>query len=181
MEGTIKGETKGNRESSCFRHTIEPFFSDSSEILILGSFPSVKSREENFYYANKQNRFWKVLAAVFNENLPENIKEKKQFLKSHGIALWDVVESCEIIGSSDSSIKSVVPSDIGVILKSSKIKKIILNGGKASELFSKYQGKSSLIKSSMSEELEIFSLPSTSPANAKFSLENLIELWQVIR
>ena len=98
-------------------HTIPPVFNRNSKILILGSFPSVKSREAEFFYGHKQNRFWKVLANLLNESVPENTEEKKQLLLSNGIALWDVIKSCTITGSSDSSIKNVVPNDIEPILQ----------------------------------------------------------------
>lgn len=118
-----------------FEHNIGPFFDEKSNILILGSFPSVKSREENFYYANKQNRFWKVLAQVFKDQVPESESEKKDFLTAHGIALWDVIASCEILGSSDASIKDVKASDISLILENAPIEKLVLNGKKAAQLF----------------------------------------------
>lgn len=98
-------------------HTIPPVFNRNSKILILGSFPSVKSREAEFFYGHKQNRFWKVLANLLNESVPENAEEKKQLLLSNGIALWDVIKSCTITGSSDSSIKNVVPNDIEPIYR----------------------------------------------------------------
>ena len=115
-------------------HTIKPFYNKDSKILILGSFPSVKSREEGFYYAHPQNRFWRILSSVFEEE----IVDKKEFLKKHKIALFDVCASCEIKGSSDASIKEVVPNDIEEILKESGIKQIILNGKTASKLYQKY-------------------------------------------
>ena len=149
-------------------HTIKPFYNKDSKVLILGSFPSVKSREEGFYYAHPQNRFWKVLASIFEEE----IVDKKEFLKQHKIALFDVCASCEIKGSSDASIKEVVPNNIKEILEESAIQHIILNGKTASKLYQKYM-----------KEIKVpsITLPSNSPANATFSLEKLIEEYQILK
>ena len=119
-------------------HEFEPIFDEQSRILILGTLPSVKSREGQFYYHHPQNRFWKVLAQICKTQTPETIAEKKAMLLSNGIAIWDVVQSCDIIGSSDSSIKNVTPADLSVILKKAPVKTIFLNGGKAWELYQKY-------------------------------------------
>lgn len=154
-------------------HQIHPVFNSQSEILILGSFPSVKSREACFFYHHPQNRFWKVLCAVFEDTLPETIEEKKIFLLKHHIAVWDVIASCDIKGSSDSSIQNAVPNDFSNILKTAPIRQIFTNGGTAYKLYTKY-----------SEEITgipAVKLPSTSPANASFSLERLINSWSVIR
>ncbi len=161
-------------------HSIEPFFNQNSNILILGSFPSVKSREENFYYANKQNRFWKVLANIFVDELPTDETEKKAFLTVHRIALWDVIASCDIVGSSDASIKSVSPSELNFILEKAPIEKLVLNGRKATQLFYRNQGKVLPIRNCKDKDIEIFELPSTSPANATFSLNDLILHWRII-
>lgn len=118
-------------------HTFEPVFNKDSKILVLGSFPSVKSRENNFYYVHPQNRFWKVLAKVLGEEVPQTIEEKSAFLLENHIAVWDVIESCTIIGSSDSSIKDVVVNDFSKILENSGVKVIYVNGGKAYELYYK--------------------------------------------
>lgn len=153
-------------------HTIPPVFNRNSKILILGSFPSVKSREAEFFYGHKQNRFWKVLANLLNESVPENAEEKKQLLLSNGIALWDVIKSCTITGSSDSSINNVVPNDIEPILQKSDISQIFTNGATADKLYKKYiypTTKNSTIK-----------LPSTSPANAAFTLDKLLREWNLI-
>ena len=154
-------------------HEFPPEYDADSRILILGSFPSVKSREVQFYYGHPQNRFWKVLAAVFEGPLPETIEEKRGFLHENKIALWDVIEQCDIIGSSDSSIKNVVPTDLNIILKASPIEQIYCNGATSYKLFNKYQaeitGRAAL------------RLPSTSPANAQWSLERLIKEWEIIR
>lgn len=153
-------------------HNLEPFFDKNSQILILGSFPSVKSREQNFYYAHPQNRFYKVLSAVFNANLPQNLDEKKEFLSKFNIALFDVIKTCQISGSSDLSIKNAVPNDISQILKNSQISKIYTNGATASKLYQKHIFPKTNINA--------ISLPSTSPANAKFSLKKLVECWRVV-
>lgn len=148
-------------------HEFQPVFNKNSKILILGTFPSVKSREQHFYYGHPQNRFWKVLAALTKEPVPADILQKKQLLLNHNIAVWDVIQSCEIIGSSDSSIRNVIPSDIGSLLKQAPIDAVFGNGNKACELFTKYN-----------PAYHIHRLPSTSPANAAWSLERLINDWQ---
>lgn len=150
-------------------HGFEPVFDSESQILILGSFPSVKSREDGFYYGHKMNRFWKVLAAVFGEKVPETIEEKKAFLLKNHIAVWDVIESCDIKGSSDSSIKNVVPADIDGLLDKTNIVKIFANGQTAYKLYKKYVYKKT------NKDIEV--LPSTSPANAAWSLDRLIEVY----
>ena len=151
-------------------HEFEPIFDEQSRILILGTLPSVKSREGQFYYHHPQNRFWKVLAQICKTQTPETIAEKKAMLLSNGIAIWDVVQSCDIIGSSDSSIKNVTPADLLVILKKAPVKTIFLNGGKAWELYQKYCKEMT--------ELPVVKLPSTSPANAAWSLEKLVTVWK---
>ena len=150
-------------------HGFGPIFDDNSKILILGSFPSVKSRAEGFYYGHPRNRFWKILAVVWKEEEPKTIQKKKEFLFRNGIALYDVIEECDIIGSSDSSIKNVVPSDLATIFETAKIKAVFTNGKTADRLYQKYQ-------QAQTERVSIC-LPSTSPANAAFSLENLAQIW----
>lgn len=154
-------------------HPIEPIYNVTSKILILGSFPSVKSREEGFFYGHPQNRFWKVVSAVFQTETPATVEEKKDFLLKHHIAVWDVIQSCDITGSSDSSIKNVVVNDLNRILERADIKKIFVNGKKAEQLYKKY----------LQEKLgkEAICLPSTSPANAVWSLERLVEAWKELR
>ena len=154
-------------------HNIEPLYNENSKILILGSFPSVKSREEEFFYAHPQNRFWKVVAAVFDEKVPRNIEEKKALILSRNLAVYDVIYSCEITGSADSSVKNVVPCDLKPIIDNSKITKIFVNGRTAEKYYKKYQLKATGI--------ECVVLPSTSPANASYSLERLISEWQKIK
>lgn len=151
-------------------HTFAPVFDARSRILILGTFPSVKSRENHFYYGHPQNRFWKVTAALTNSPAPETVEEKKAMLLAGRIAVWDVIASCEITGSSDSSIKNVEPNDIAGLLKKTQIRSIFCNGGKAFELYGKYCEKQCGRKA--------VKLPSTSPANAAWSLERLIREWR---
>lgn len=154
-------------------HTIAPVFDRDSRILILGSFPSVKSREQQFFYGHKQNRFWRVMAQVLACAVPEDIPQKRAMLLAHHVALWDVIASCEITGSSDASIRNVRPNDLTEILTQADIRAIYTNGGKAYELYRKY------ILPVNGREAQL--LPSTSPANAGYSLEKLTEAWRVIR
>ena len=154
-------------------HTIPPVYDANSKILILGSFPSVKSREQGFFYGHPQNRFWNVLASVFGAKIPDTVAEKREFLLKHGVAVWDVIGECDIVGSSDLSIKNVKSNDISVILKSAKIDKIFLNGKTAEKYYKKYLEKSVGIAATC--------LPSTSPANAICSLEKLIDAWEIIK
>lgn len=151
------------------RHTFMPVYDKKSKVLILGSLPSVKSREAGFYYGHPQNRFWKVLAALLSCPVPETIEQKKRMLLTHHVAVWDVIESCDIIGSSDSSIKNVVPADIGKLLENADIGGIFANGKKAESLYKKYIFPKT--------KVSVTALPSTSPANAACSLEKLVEVW----
>ncbi len=154
-------------------HPIEPVYDKNSKILILGSFPSVKSREEGFFYGHKQNRFWKVISSIFEEEEPKTIEEKKALLLRNKIALWDVIQSCDIVGSSDSSISNVVPNDLSVILGTADIKAIYVNGKTAHKYYKKYTEP--VIKRSA------ICLPSTSPANAAWNIERLINAWKCIK
>lgn len=154
------------------KHEIPPIFDKNSKILVLGSFPSVKSRESQFFYHHPQNRFWKVLSSVIGVDTPTSIEEKKKFLLDNNIALWDVIDSCDIEGSSDSSIKNVVANDLDKIIENCNIKQIFCNGGKSYELYRKYCEKDTNLKA--------IKLPSTSPANARSSLEKLIAEWNII-
>ena len=154
-------------------HEFPPLYDSSSRILILGSFPSVKSREEQFFYGHPQNRFWKILAALTGEDLPATKEEKRRFALRHGIALWDVIEECDIKGSSDSSIRNVIPTDIPMLLKEAPVQQIYANGALAFRLFEKYQKTRCGRKA--------VGLPSTSPANAAWTLPKLIERWGVIK
>ena len=153
-------------------HPIPPVYDQNSRVLVLGSFPSVKSRECGFFYGHRQNRFWRVLAAVCGTETPVSIEKKKKLLLKNGIAVWDVIRSCEISGSADSSIKNVVPNDVCRIIKESRIERIFTNGKKSEELYKKYLENETGIRSEC--------LPSTSPANAAWSLERLMEKWAVI-
>jgi hypoxanthine-DNA glycosylase len=151
-------------------HPIPPIYNENSKILILGSFPSVKSREQQFFYGHKQNRFWKVLAQILECPIPNDIEEKKKMLLNNNIALWDVIASCSITGSSDASITDVVPNDLSPILTTADIQAIYCNGNKAYELYQKYIYPTNKIKA--------IKLPSTSPANASYSLERLVGAWK---
>ena len=153
-------------------HPIEPVYDANSKVLILGSFPSVKSRETGFFYGHPQNRFWKVLAAVIGEEVPQTILEKREFLLRNYIAVWDVIQSCTITGSSDSSIKDVVTNDLSIILDRSAVCRIYVNGRKAEQLYQKYIYPQT--------KIEAVCLPSTSPANAAWRLDRLIDAWSEI-
>lgn len=153
-------------------HPIPPLYNANSKILILGSFPSVKSREQQFFYGHKQNRFWRVLAALLECPVPNEINEKKKLLLAHNIAVWDVIASCNIEGSSDASIKDVKPNDLSKIFDSCDIRAVYANGNKSYELYQKHIFPHN--------QREIIKLPSTSPANAAFSLERLVKEWRVI-
>lgn len=149
-------------------HNIAPVYDANSRILILGSFPSVKSREAEFFYGHPQNRFWKVIAGVCGCDVPVTIEEKKDMLLKHRIALWDVIESCDIEGSSDSSIRNVKVNDFSRIFAVADIKRIFANGGTAYNLYRKYVGD------------DITRLPSTSPANAAWNMGRLVDAWRII-
>lgn len=159
--------------ASRIEHPFGPLYSEHSRILILGSFPSVRSREQNFFYGHPQNRFWKVIAAVFDAPVPETVYEKKQLIISHDLALWDSIASCEITGSSDASIRNAEVNDISIILDSCRIEQIYCNGRKSHELYRKYIEENT--------GREAICLPSTSPANAQWTLDRLTEAWSVIR
>ncbi len=150
-------------------HPIPAFYDNESHILILGSFPSVKSREQMFFYGHPQNRFWKVVAGVFEDEVPESIPDKKAFLTKHHIALWDVIGSCDIKGSSDASIENVIPNDLSKILDSADIRGIFVNGKTAEKYYIKYIENKTHRKA--------VCLPSTSPANAAWNPERLIGIW----
>ncbi len=153
-------------------HPLKPLFDENSKILILGSFPSIKTREYGFFYGHPQNRFWKILEILFDEELSRDIKERKEFLLRHKIALYDSIYKCDIIGSSDASIKNVVPSDLGIIKESANIEKVFCNGGTSFKYYEKYHAKKL--------KIEAEKLPSTSPANARYRLEDLLEEWSMI-
>ena len=162
---------KTKTEISHVTHGFGPVFDHTSRILILGSMPSEMSRQVGFYYGNPRNRFWQVLCTLLCEPLPDSIEGKKAMLLRRHIALWDVIESCDIRGSADSEIKNVVPTALGLVL-GGNIKAVFANGKKAAAVYKKYQEEYT--------GMEIITLPSTSPANAAFSLQKLIDEWRVI-
>lgn len=153
-------------------HEFGPYINKDSKVLILGSIPSVKSREYGFYYMHPQNRFWKIMSDLFDEDFPETINDKKNFLKRNKIALWDVLDTCEINGSSDSSIKNPKVNDIKGLIEETDVKYIFVTGKKALELYDKYCYDDVLIKA--------IYLPSTSGANCAFSYDNLKEKYEII-
>ena len=159
------------KESLC--HPFPAVYAPDSRILILGSFPSVKSREQRFFYGHPQNRFWRVLAALLGTDVPQSVEKKRAFLLAHRIALWDVIASCEIAGSSDASIRNAVPNDLSPILETASIRQVFTNGGTAHRLYRKYiyplTGREDIV------------LPSTSPANAARSLDALVDAWEIVR
>ena len=151
-------------------HNIPPLYDARSRVLILGSFPSVKSRQEAFFYAHPQNRFWPTLAAVFGESVPQTVEEKKALALRRGVALWDTIGACEIEGSSDASITNVVPNDLSLILNAADIQTIFCNGGTSYACYNKYCRAQT--------GREAVRLPSTSPANAGWTRERLLEAWR---
>ncbi len=153
-------------------HGIDPVFDRNSAVLVLGSFPSVRSREEGFFYGNPQNRFWRVLAGILECPVPDTVDAKKQMLLGHGIALWDVIAFCEISGSSDASIRNAVPNDLSGIFAAARIRAVAVNGSKAGQLYRKYLYPDVRISP--------IALPSTSPANASWTLGRLQEAWSAI-
>lgn len=160
-------------EKESLRHPFPAVYAPDSRILILGSFPSVKSREQRFFYGHPQNRFWRVLAALLGTDVPQTVEQKRAFLLEHRIALWDVIASCEIAGSSDASIRNAVPNDLSPILETASIRQVFTNGGTAHRLYRKYiyplTGREDIL------------LPSTSPANAARSLDALVDAWEIVR
>ena len=150
-------------------HEFPPLYDEDSQILILGSFPSIKSREQKFFYGHKQNRFWKMLAQVYGEDMLLTIEEKRAFCKRHRLALYDSIESCDIIGSSDASIRNIEPANLEPIFKASQIKKVIFNGSASKKWFYAFQKEK--------EGVEYHMAPSTSAANAACKIEQLVEVW----
>lgn len=149
-------------------HPLKPIYDSNSKILILGTMPSVKSRENNMYYSHPKNRFWLVLATIFNEAIPLSNEDKKTFLLKHNIALWDVLKSCKIKGSSDSSIKDPIVNDFNIILDKCKIDAIFTTGKQATKLYKNLTDGDSIY------------LPSTSPANCAISLDELTDKYKII-
>ena len=163
---------KLKNERTRVTHEFPAVYDRNSRVLLLGSIPSPKSREVGFYYGHPQNRFWKVLAQVLGENVPETIPQKKALLKKHHVALWDVLESCTIVGASDTSIEDAVPNRIGELVKKSKVSRIFCTGATAHRLYQKYCAKD--------VGIDAVKLPSTSPANCAVSLESLVEAYKAI-
>ena len=153
-------------------HPFPPTWDEHSEILILGSFPSVKSREMAYFYGHPQNRFWRLIAALYEDDTPQTVEERRAFLLRHHIALWDVIASCTIVGSSDNSIRDAMPNDIRPILAGAPIREIYTNGQTSFRLYRKY----------LLPEIgiEAVCLPSTSPANAAWSFDRLLSAWSAI-
>ncbi|MBE6727699.1 MAG: DNA-deoxyinosine glycosylase [Ruminococcaceae bacterium] len=154
-------------------HPIEPLYNCHTKRLILGSFPSVKSREQSFFYGHPQNRFWRIISHLFNEELPLSIEDKKELILNNNLGLWDVIGSCEITGSSDSSIKNVKANDLGIIFEKCNIETVFVNGKTAEKYYVKYIEPKIKIKA--------VCLPSTSPANAAWSFERLFKAWSVVK
>lgn len=153
-------------------HPLKPLFNADSKILILGSFPSVKTREYGFFYGHPQNRFWLLLEKIFDVKLSTDIEERKAFLLKQRIAVYDVIFKCDIIGSSDASIQNVIPSDLSPIFKEADIKQVFCNGGTSYRYYKKYQEQKTGFKA--------IGLPSTSPANARYSMDDLLDKWKII-
>lgn len=172
MSDIRKNDPINSQSDSLVFHPIPSVYDGNSRILILGSFPSVKSREGCFFYHHPQNRFWKVIAGVLQVPVPLTVEEKRQMLLSHGIAVWDVIASCRITGSSDSSIRDVKVNDLSQILQAAPIRAIFVNGGTAAAMYKRYCSEST--------GREAVKLPSTSPANAAWSLERLLTVWSQI-
>ena len=160
-------------EPVSLNHPIPPLFDENSRVLILGSFPSVKSREAMFFYGHPQNRFWKLIAKLFDEPVPGTVAEKRELILRHHLALWDTIRSCTVTGSSDSSIRDVVPNDLSLILDHSRVERVVCNGATSYRLYMKYIFPQTGI--------EAIKLPSTSPANAAFGVERLADAWKIIK
>lgn len=154
-------------------HPIPPVYDENSKVLILGSFPSVKSREQMFFYGHPRNRFWKVISVVMGASTPQTTEEKIEYLHANHIALWDVIASCDITGSSDSSIKNVVPNDLSEIFNKADIKQIFVNGKTAEKYYNRY------LRNTVGRAATF--LPSTSPANAGWNFDRLIEAWEIVK
>lgn len=160
-------------EYAHIRHTLAPVFNAQSRILILGTMPSPKSRENNFYYMHPQNRFWRVISSVCQEPLPESNAQRTALLLKNGIALWDTLAECDIIGAADSTVKNAVPNDLSLIMNSADIKMIFTTGKTAYKYYCKYQKKQTGI--------DAICLPSTSPANARLGIDELINEYKIIK
>jgi len=164
---------KKSADKKAVKHPLPPVWDGNSRILILGSFPSVKSREEGFFYGHPQNRFWRLISALLEREVPGTVEEKREMLLTSRIALWDVIGECEIEGSSDGSIRRALPNNLEPIIRHSSVRHIFLNGKTAEKYFLKHHKDGLSVPHS--------TLPSTSPANAKYSLDALAEAWAVIK
>ena len=171
MRGLAAGRGARMAEYEHIVHGFAPVFDGRSRVLVLGSFPSVLSRAHDFYYGNPQNRFWRVVASVVGEDTPEvdDVAGKRALLLRHGIALTDVIFSCDIKGSSDASIRNVVPMDLSGLLAEAPIETVLCNGGTAGQLYHRW------LEPVVGRAAEV--LPSTSPANAAWSCERLAVRW----
>lgn len=169
------------QEQTIHTHPLSPIYDKHSRILILGSFPSMFSRKEKFYYANPRNRFWQILYKIFETTESKTTKQEKiHFLKKHNIALWDIAQTCTIYKSSDSTMQNVVPNDITMILSQANINAIFCNGNKSYKLFLHFFA-STMNSHSKYASIKVFALPSSSPANAHYSFASLVESWSIIK
>ncbi|MCR8968405.1 DNA-deoxyinosine glycosylase [Facklamia sp. 7083-14-GEN3] len=165
--------TKDNKQDyQTIKHPLQPLYNEDSQILILGSFPSVKTRQYGFFYGHPQNRFWPLMGNLFKVELSTNIEERRNFLLKHRISVYDSIYQCDIVGSSDASIKNVIPSDLKVIFDKASIQQVFCNGATSYKYYQKYHAKETGIKG--------IKLPSTSPANARFRLDDLALEWKEI-
>jgi double-stranded uracil-DNA glycosylase len=155
------------------RHPFAPVLDGASRALVLGTFPSVQSRARAFYYGHPQNRFWPVLAALFDEAVPITAEEKRALLLCRRVALWDVLASCDIAGSADGSLRNPVPNDITALINGAPIQRIFCNGQAAFALYRRFVEPAA--------GLPAVRLPSTSPANARWTLEALVAAWRPLR
>ena len=169
---------ENRKATETIQHPFPALYNEQSKILILGSFPSVKSRETAFFYGHPQNRFWKLLSTLLGAPFPETVPERRALLLVHGVALWDVIASCEIRGSSDASIRNAVPNDLRRILDTARIRQVYVNGQTAGRLYRKYQEP--VLAGEYGDCAKAVILPSTSPANAAWNLDRLTEAWKVI-
>ena len=154
------------------KHPLSPLYSSQSKLLILGSFPSVKTREYGFFYGHPQNRFWPLMEQLFRVELSTNIEERRKFLLNHHLAVYDSIYQCDIIGSSDASIQNVLPADLAPIFQTADIQQVFCNGATSFKYYKKYHAKQSGITG--------VQLPSTSPANARYRLDDLLKEWSVV-
>lgn len=161
-----------NTSYQTITHPLSPLYQENSKILILGSFPSVQTRSYGFFYGHPQNRFWPLMSALFGETLSNEIADRRDFLLRHQIAVYDSIYQCDIIGSSDASIQNVVPSDLSEIFEQGQIEQVFCNGATSYKYYQKYHAPHT--------QLAGIKLPSTSPANARFRLDDLLEAWSVI-